>query len=38
MQNGKLIEKYIGEGLFPLRFSYEGRKGDSWVLNEESKS
>ena len=29
MQNGKLIEKYIGEGLTPLRFTYEGSQGDS---------
>ena len=37
MQKGKLIEKYIGEGVYPLRFTYEGRQGDSWIFQRKIK-
>ena len=38
MQKGKLIEKHIGEGLIPKGFSYEGRKGDSWIFEKKVKT
>lgn len=37
IQKGKLIEKYIGEGIAPFKFTYQGRKGDSWVFKKEFK-
>ena len=37
ISKGKLIEKYIGEKLEPLKFSYMGRVGDSWVFERKLK-
>ena len=28
----KKIQKYIGEGVAPFKFSYQGRRGDSWIF------
>lgn len=35
MKKGKLIQKYIGEGIAPFGFVYQGRKGDNWVFERE---
>lgn len=35
IQKGKLIQKYIGEGIAPFKFTYQGRKGDSWIFEKE---
>lgn len=32
IEKRKLIQQYIGEGLFPLGFTYEGRQGDHWTF------
>lgn len=32
MQKGKLIQQYIGEGIAPFKFTYQGRRGDSWIF------
>ena len=37
IQKGKLIQKYIGEGIAPFKFTYQGRKGDSWIFEKEFK-
>lgn len=37
MQKGKLIQQYIGEGIAPFKFAYQGRKGDSWVFEKDFK-
>lgn len=37
IQKGKLIEKYIGEGIASFKFTYQGRRGDSWIFEKEFK-
>lgn len=37
MKKGKLIEKYIGEGLEPLHFVYGGKIGNSWLFERQIK-
>lgn len=33
----KKIQKYIGEGVAPFKFSYQGRRGDSWIFEKNGK-
>ena len=32
INRGKLVRKYIGEGIAPFKFEYKGYKNDSWIF------